>query len=112
MEGIKNTKGSFFPESLEAKKLKAKQTQQALLKRNTPERQGELKEALNKDAKVNISREVKDFSRMKKLVDQAPDLSLDPERSAKIADIKSRIQNGSYEVDYEALADRLLKSEL
>ena len=51
--------------------------------------------------------EKEDFSRIKRAVDLTPDR----DNSAKIADLKARIQSGTYETNYDAIADKLLASE-
>ena len=67
----------------------------------------DFKNLTKKDAKVDISSKVKDFSRIKKAVDTAPDI----DNSDKIADLKQRIASGSYNIDYDALADKMLQNE-
>ncbi|MEX0798638.1 MAG: flagellar biosynthesis anti-sigma factor FlgM, partial [Bacteriovoracaceae bacterium] len=59
------------------------------------------------DAKVSIPDTIKDFSRIKKAVDS----SAPPSKEDKIADLKARIQAGTYEVDYDQLAEKVLQSE-
>ncbi len=77
------------------------------LKRNSYQRAQELNDIAQRDAKVTIPESVKDFSRIKKAVDAAPEM----DNSAKIADLKARIQAGTYAPDYDAIADKLLASE-
>ena len=50
---------------------------------------------------------VKDFSRIKKAVDQAPAI----DNSEKIARLKEQIGNGTYQMDYDAIAERMLNRE-
>ena len=76
-------------------------------KKNDPERKQFLNEVSKNDANVQINDSVKDFSKIKKLVEQASDIN----NSDKIARLKEQIQNGQYRVDYDALADRMLHSE-
>jgi len=59
------------------------------------------------DAKVNIVDGVKEFSRIKKAAMRAPET----DTSEKIASIKAQIAAGTYEVDYDGLADKILSSE-
>ncbi len=59
------------------------------------------------DAKVTIPEGVKDFSRIKKAAMAAPE----QDNSEKIARLKAQIQGGTYEVDYDGLADKMLQSE-
>lgn len=98
----------FFPNSKtnESSVSKAKQMQ-SLMRRNSHERIQELKDKTGNDANVSIPDKIKDFSRIKRAVDVAPEV----DNSQKIADLKARIQSGTYQVDYDALADKMLKSE-
>jgi negative regulator of flagellin synthesis FlgM len=50
---------------------------------------------------------VKDFSKIKKAAMSAPE----PDNSEKIARLKSQIAAGTYEVDYDGLADKILTEE-
>jgi negative regulator of flagellin synthesis FlgM len=50
---------------------------------------------------------VRDFSRIKKAAASAPE----QDNSEKIARLKAQIQAGTYEVDYDGLADKMLQSE-
>lgn len=74
---------------------------------NSPERASEIADRTAGDAKVNIPEGVREFSRIKKAANAAPDV----DNSAKIADLKARIQAGSYEIDYDGLADKMLQSD-
>jgi negative regulator of flagellin synthesis FlgM len=58
-------------------------------------------------AKVEIPNAVKDYARIKKAVDMAPEV----DNSEKIARLKEQIKAGSYNVNYEKLADKILESE-
>jgi negative regulator of flagellin synthesis FlgM len=71
------------------------------------ERASQLNEKTSGDARVNIPDGVKDFSRIKKAAMNAPE----PDNSEKIARLKAQIAAGTYEVDYDALADKILTSE-
>ncbi len=104
-----DTRSPFFPNSRTAQKQKADAAARAkkAAARNTFERASELKSKTAKDAKVSIPETIKDFSRIKKAADSAPEV----DNSSKIADLKARIQAGTYEVDYDAIADRMLESE-
>ena len=59
------------------------------------------------DAKVDISDSVKNFSRIKKAVDLAPEL----DQSAKVDSLKKQIDNGTYAINYDALADKIDRIE-
>lgn len=76
------------------------------LKRTDDLRKSELEKTKN-DAKVAIPDSVKDFARIKKAVDVAPEI----DKSEKIAMLKEQIKNGNYNFDYEAIADKMLQTE-
>ena len=71
------------------------------------ERQEQLNDIASRDAKVSIPESIKDFSRIKKAVDTAPEV----DNSARIASLRAQIQAGTYKPDYDAVADKLLASE-
>ncbi len=101
------TRSSFFPNSRQSKvETKKTDLQRAALQRNGLERMKEL-EASKTDAKVSIPDAIRDFSRIKKAVDASPEV----DNSDKIARLKEQINSGTYKVDYEALADKILASE-
>ncbi len=102
-----DTRAPFFPHtrSNQAEISKARDTQ--ALKRNSFERSKELSEITAKDATVTIPDAIKDFSRIKRAVDATPEI----DNSAKIASLKAQIQAGSYEPDYDEIADKILSSE-
>lgn len=103
-----DTRTPFFPHSKTSQQGKTAGTTRARnVSRNTYERAQELNENTARDAKVSIPEQIKDFSRIKRTVDAAAPV----DNSAKIADLKARIQNGTYDIDYDALADKMLASE-
>lgn len=104
-----DTRSPFFPNSRTAQKQaeQAKKAQQLAATRNTYDRAEEIRAKTSNDAKVSIPDTIKDFSRIKKAVDAAPQV----DNTDKIADLKARIQAGTYEIDYDALADKMLGSE-
>lgn len=104
MSSIDPTRSNFFPNS---KTERAQQSNKAVLKRNDAYRAQELRDTTQNDAKVDINEAVRDFSRIKKAVDAAPEI----DNSDKIARLKQQIQAGSYKVDYDALADKMLATE-
>ena len=110
MSSVESAKSGFFPNNA-ANKTYAKKSnsidQTPALKRNDPARKAELENTSGADAKVAINDGVKDFSRIKKAVDAAPL----PDNSAKIAALKKQIADGTYKVDYDGLADKMLASE-
>jgi negative regulator of flagellin synthesis FlgM len=82
-------------------------TGNAQLKRNSDARKSELETYSGNDSKVDINDAIKDFSRIKKVADAAPEI----DNSAKIARLKSQIQAGTYKVDADAVADKMLEQE-
>ena len=103
-----DTRSAFFPRSKSAQ-LERAQSQQVseVGVGNAPDRAAEINGRTSGDAKVTIPEGVKDFSRIKKAANAAPE----QDNSAKIADLKARIQAGSYDIDYDGLADKMLQSE-
>ena len=102
-----DSRSPFFPrsKSAQAEIQKAKASQ--ALRRNSYDRSQEIDTKTAKDAKVTIPEKIRDFSRIKKAVDMAPEI----DNSAKIASLKAQIQAGTYEPDYDAVADKILSSE-
>jgi len=58
-------------------------------------------------AKTEISTKARDFAKAKAAAGEAPDV-----REQKIADIKARIASGKYEVNAQAIADRMVDEHL
>jgi len=103
-----DTRSSFFPRTQNKETKSIDQgTNVESLKKNSPERASELSEKTSSDAKVSIPEGVKDFSKIKKLAMSAPE----PDNSEKIAKLKAQIEAGTYEFDYDALADKILMNE-
>lgn len=103
-----DTRSAFFPRSRSAQAESTAKTKQAEgVERNTMARSSELQAKTSGDAKVSIPDGVKDFSRIKKVADAAPEV----DNSEKIARLKAQIQAGTYEVDYDGLANKILESE-
>jgi len=107
VNNIDSTRSKFFPNTrtdvtgTNAAKIKA-------LQRNDSGRFNELKEMEKRDSSVSIPEAVKDFSRIRKAVDAAPET----DNSEKIARLRDQIQNGTYKMDFEAIADKILKEEI
>ena len=100
-----SNRSNFFPNSSEAKSPeKIKGTS---LERNDPARKKHLDEISKNDAQVKISDAVRDFSRIKKAVDAAPEV----DNRRKIEALKEQINNGTYRINYDSIADKLLNSE-
>lgn len=77
------------------------------LQRNSETRKNELEAFSKSDSKVDIADAIKDFSRIKKVADAAPEI----DNTDKIARLKAQIADGSYKVDYEALSNKILEQE-
>jgi negative regulator of flagellin synthesis FlgM len=108
MSGI-DTRTPFFVRSRSAQTEAAKNGNRVGgAERNSTERASELMDRTASDAKVNIPEGVKEFSRIKKAALNAPE----QDNSEKIARLKAQIQAGTYEVDYDGLADKILSSEI
>lgn len=58
-------------------------------------------------ANAEISSKSKDFAKAKSIASGAPDV-----REDKVADLKRRIAEGSYKVDTDAVADRMVDDHL
>lgn len=72
-----------------------------------PSRKEKLDKISKTDAKVTIPEGVRDFSKIKKAVDNADNI----DNSEKISFLKDQIKNGQYKVDVDALADQILEQE-
>ena len=92
----------FFPNS-----KKTSRRQISPIKHNDPARKKRLEGIIKNDAKVQIPDAVKDFAKIKRAVDKAPPI----DNSKKVADLKKMIGQGSYKIDYDALADKMLATE-
>ena len=57
--------------------------------------------------KVALSSEAKQIQEAKKLVDALPDI-----REDKVAEIRERIENGTYSVDSDKIAFRMIKESI
>ena len=102
-----NTRTPFFPNSRSAHQSEIEKTQAPQMRRNTHERAQDLHSRTSGDVNVNISDSIKDYSRIKRVVDAAPDI----DNSARIAQLKAQINAGTYEPNYDAIADQMLQSE-
>lgn len=107
MTNIDRTSNSFFPKNKSDQTREAARLRKAVLNRNNIERKQALDISAKQDAKVNINDAIKDFSRIKKAVDVAPEI----DKTDRIAELKAQIEAGKYSVDYEALADKILEQE-
>ena len=103
-----DTRSAFFPRSRSAQTESAQGgSKVGDVQRNSMERASEISEKTSTDAKVNIPEGVKDFSRIKKAAMSAPEV----DNSEKIARLKAQIAAGTYEIDYDGLADKIISTE-
>ncbi|MBA2405159.1 MAG: flagellar biosynthesis anti-sigma factor FlgM [Bdellovibrionales bacterium] len=103
-----DTRSSFFPKTRSATTESAQGgSKVGATERNSAERTSEIQDRTGTDAKVSIGDGVKDFSRIKKAAMAAPDV----DNTEKIARLKAQIAAGTYEVDYDGLADKILTTE-
>lgn len=109
MNNVESTRSKFFPNSKvdSNPNTKVKKTRSPYIKSNNQTRRNEIESLTAKDAKVSIPSAVKDFAKIKKAVDLAPEI----DNSDKIAQLKQQIQSGTYSIDYDALADKMLQNE-
>lgn len=102
------TRTNFFPGKKNINSSPIKNSPQvAIPPRNDPERQNEIRTKTEKDAQVNIPEKIKDFARIKRAVDMAPEM----DNSEKVSKLKEQIDSGNYQIDYEGLAERMLSNE-
>ncbi len=102
-----DTRAPFFPNSRTGKQEMEQIRRSKFMARNSFERAQQLHEQTRSDAKVTIPDTIRDFSRIKKAVDSAPEVN----NSEKIARLKAQIQAGTYQPDYDAIADEILSRE-
>lgn len=102
-----DTRAPFFPNSKSAQKEIENAQRAKFLRRNTAERANDLNNRTARDAKVTIPEAIRDFSRIKKSVDMAPPIN----NTDKIARLKAEIQAGTYQPDYDAIAEKILTQE-
>jgi len=100
-----NTRAPFFPRSRNIKSRGLKNLM--ALKRNDSGRSKELMDKTSKDVKVDIHDKVKDFSRIKRAVDLSSPLG----EKSRLEQLKSKIQNGEYNIDYDSIANNILQQE-
>ena len=103
-----DTRSAFFPRGRDIQSESTKAgSKVGEAQKNSVERASELSEKTATDAKVTIPDGIKDFSRIKKAAMSAPEV----DNTDKIAQLKAQIAAGTYEIDYDGLADKILKSE-
>lgn len=105
---VNANRSAFFPKSKSTDIGRSSSISKSpYIKGNDAARKLELDQLTQRDAKVDINDAVRDFSKIKKAVDAAPEI----DNSDKIARLKSQIQAGTYKIDYDALADKMLSAE-
>ncbi|MCE5284090.1 MAG: flagellar biosynthesis anti-sigma factor FlgM [Deltaproteobacteria bacterium] len=57
--------------------------------------------------KVDLSTKAKDIQRIKQILDQTPDV-----REAKVQELKNQIDNGTYTVNLDKIADKMVEESL
>lgn len=102
-----NTRAPFFPNSKSAQQTEVGRSSGAQMRRNSYERAQELSDRTSRDVNVAIPDSIRDYSRIKRVVDAAPEI----DNSARIAELRSQIQAGTYQLDYDAIADKMLSTE-
>ncbi|OIQ18252.1 MAG: flagellar biosynthesis anti-sigma factor FlgM [Bacteriovorax sp. MedPE-SWde] len=105
MNNIDATRSNFFP-GTKAKANTTGRTDQVSLKRNSYDKKSYIDSYTKRDAKVDIPEAVKDFSKIKKVADAA-----EIDNTQKIEALKKQIAAGTYKVDYDAVADKILGEE-
>lgn len=104
-----DTRSAFFPRGrdIQSESTKGGSKVDGAQNKNTTERASEIAQKTQTDAKVSIPDGIKDFSRIKKAAMSAPEV----DNTDKIARLKAQIADGTYEINYDALADKILNSE-
>ncbi len=104
-----DTRSPFFPKGRDTGNVESSKTGQAsgVSQGRSTDRASEIAGRTSGDAKVSIPDGVKDFARIKKAAMAAPE----QDNSEKIARLKAQIQGGTYQVDYDGVADKMLQSE-
>jgi negative regulator of flagellin synthesis FlgM len=97
-----SSRSIFLPNKRESSKVGS-----TGLQRNSEVRRDELETFSKNDSKVEIPDAIKDFSRIKKVADAAPEI----DNTDKIARLKAQIQAGTYQVDAGDLADKIMEQE-
>ena len=103
-----NLRSPFFPnKSPVDKSSRSKIYDKIKPRRNDDDRADELKKLSQKHTKVNINSKTKDFSLIKSAVDKSPDI----ERSEYLQELKSKIKSGSYQINPEKIAEKMILNE-
>ena len=100
-----NLRPPFFPNKSSLKPLNRKS--RVNIERNDISRKSELDNISKNHAKVKIDARTRDFGRIKKAVDSAPEI----DRSDYLKKLKDRIASGEYSVDPEKIAEKMILNE-
>jgi len=102
-----DTRAPFFPNTRSAhvKQNSNRLSKTSLPERNSFERSSQIKKQSQNNVHVDIPESVKDFARIKSAVDNSEPI----DKTAKIQSLRNQIQNGTYEIDYDAIADKMLQ---
>lgn len=108
MNDIKATNRSpFFVKDKNSIITDKSMAESSIRAKNSKKRQLEVKNNTENDAKVEIPKKIKDFSRIKKAVDHAPEV----DNRDKIEALKKRIESGDYDVRINKIAEKILSRE-
>ena len=108
MTDVSKTRPNFFPNSPTAKEAKRKAFESMEQAQDINGAQTtNIGETRSHDARVEIPESIKDFSQIKRAVDQSQPI----DNSKKIAELKAKIASGQYEIDYDGVANKMLESE-
>jgi len=99
---MKVTSSGLNPNSLELNKAENKKNDLKDLGKNSA-----LNQNKEDSAKINVSQNARDINRIKEVAMAAPDVD-----QQKVAKFKELINSGKYEVNAQAIADRMVDQEL
>ena len=97
----------FFPNTREKGLKRMDRLNTPFLNRNSFDKKSEIDTLTKDDVKIDIKDAIKDFARIKKAVDSATPV----DKSNKIGLLKEQIRNGTYNMNYDQIADKILSSE-
>lgn len=100
-------KATFFPKRKSGSIKTDKSTEGITRSKDIERRKELLNNKSEQDAKVDIPQKIKDFAKIKKVVDATPD----NDNSEKISALKNQIENGEYEINYNGLAEKILEEK-
>jgi len=101
-----NSRSSFFPNS---KTARAKQAAKKQYQKFSRLKAKDNRVPMNQESSsVEIPEVIKDFSRIKDLATNAPEI----DNNEKIEILKNKIESGAYQIDYDKLAEQMLLQEL